>query len=188
MVDQDGGLDGAFAVRRVRPAPSRKYRSTTVLRGATPSRVKAQIRCRAPAVSHWEKYSAKSKIEPDTGLPSSTTFSSRCQLRGVGISTATLSFNLYCLPFCSKVMVRKFASRRLICPLDHVVPSRQFASSKSAERRAGVLGVDDHFAIGRPGNFDAAVLEVGRDALDGPVAIANRRCRKPGAFRASNSC
>ena len=38
---------------------------------------------------------------------------------------------------------------------------------------AGVERVDDHLAIDRAGDFDAAVLQVGRDWRDPPVATAD---------------
>ena len=61
-----------------------------------------------------------------------TCFSSRCQPRGRGISTAVLSFSRYCLPPCSKLIVRRTASRRLSCPSTMLCQVGQLASSKSA--------------------------------------------------------
>ncbi len=39
---------------------------------------------------------------------------------------------------------------------------------------AGVQGVDDHFAVHRAGDLDAAVLQVFRDGQHLPVALAHR--------------
>src|SRR5213083_1068064 len=47
-------------------------------------------------------------------------------------STAVLSCRRYRLPLCSKLMVRRTASRRLICPSTMLCQVGQFASSKSA--------------------------------------------------------
>ena len=40
--------------------------------------------------------------------------------------------------------------------------------------RAGVERVDHHLAIGRPGDLDAAVLQIRRDRRAGPIAFPNR--------------
>ena len=50
-----------------------------------------------------------------------------------------------------------------------------FASSKSAMKifRAGIQRVDNHLAIGRPGDFDPSVLDVARDRRTLPVAFAD---------------
>ena len=39
--------------------------------------------------------------------------------------------------------------------------------------RAGVQRVDHHFAVDRPGDLDAAILQIGGNGRDGPVALAD---------------
>ncbi len=38
---------------------------------------------------------------------------------------------------------------------------------------AGVEGVDDHFAVHGAGDFDAAVLKIGGDGVNAPIAFAD---------------
>ncbi len=69
----------------------------------------------------------------DIGSPStSTCFSFRCHPRGRTSSVAIWSFSLYCLPSGdSNVMVRRTASRRLICPRIVLCQVGVLESSKS---------------------------------------------------------
>jgi len=55
-----------------------------------------------------------------------------CQPRGRGSSTAVFSFSAYCFSPWVKVIVRRTASRRLICPSIIISQRGQLASSKSA--------------------------------------------------------
>src|SRR6185437_1250784 len=59
--------------------------------------------------------------------------------------------------------------------LDHVGPGGRAGVLEVGHEhlRAGVEGVDDHLAVGRTGDLDAAVLEAGRLGLDRPVALAD---------------
>jgi hypothetical protein len=59
--------------------------------------------------------------------------------------------------------------------LDHVVPGRRHRVLAVGHEhlRAGVQRVDDHLAIGRAGDLDPAILQVGRDRGDVPLALAD---------------
>ena len=63
-------------------------------------------------------------------------------------------------------------------PFDHVVPVRRVRVFKVRHEnlRARIKRVDHHLAIGRPGDLDAAVLDVRRNRRAGPVAFPNRFC------------
>ena len=60
-------------------------------------------------------------------------------------------------------------------PADHVGPGRRVGVLEVGHEHtgAGVQRVDDHLPIGRPGDLDAAVLEIGRDGRDLPVGGAD---------------
>ena len=80
--------------------------------------------------------SAKSKMPPETRLPSIVTcFSSRCQPRGRTCSVATLSLRRYVLlpaaVSCANESVRRIACAMLIWPWIWFVHSGEFESSKS---------------------------------------------------------
>ena len=57
----------------------------------------------------------------------------------------------------------------------HVLPGRRVRVFKIRHEDlcAGIQRVDNHLAIGRPGDFDAAVLDVARDRRTLPVAVAD---------------
>ena len=76
----------------------------------------------------------------------------------------------------SNEIVRRTASRRLNCPSMLFAHVGAFASSKSAMKTFAprVERVDDHLAIDRPGDLDAAVLQIVRNRRDGPVAHRER--------------
>ena len=59
--------------------------------------------------------------------------------------------------------------------LDHVFPGRAVGVFKIGHegRRAAVHGIDDHFAIGGAGDFNAAVLQVFWQWCDHPATIAD---------------
>ena len=59
--------------------------------------------------------------------------------------------------------------------LDHVGPGRRVGVLEVGHEHLGpaVQGVDDHLAVGRTGDLDAAVQQVGRDRRDLPVAVAH---------------
>src|SRR4030095_7627278 len=59
--------------------------------------------------------------------------------------------------------------------LHHVPPSRRVRVFKICHENlcAGIQRVDNHLAIGRPGDFDPAVLDVARDRRTLPVAFAD---------------
>ena len=56
-----------------------------------------------------------------------------------------------------------------------IVPGRRVGVLEIGheDARAGIERIDDHLAVGRPGDLDAAVVEVGRDRRHGPVAFAD---------------
>ena len=60
-------------------------------------------------------------------------------------------------------------------PVDHVVPGRGVGVLEVRHEPvgAGIQGVDRHLAIGRPGDLDPALLQVGRGGRHGPVALAD---------------
>ena len=59
---------------------------------------------------------------------------------------------------------------------DHVVPGRRHRvlAIRHEHPCAGIERIDDHLAIGRTGDLDPAVLEIGRRDGDPPVAVADR--------------
>ena len=66
--------------------------------------------------------------------------------------------------------------RQVLLAADDVLPGRRVRvlEVRHVDPSAGVEGVDDHLAIARgAGDLDAAVLEIGRDGRDTPVAFAN---------------
>ena len=73
-------------------------------------------------------------------------------------------------------MRRRMASRRLIWPCRLLSHRGVLASSKSAmnTRCARVERIDDHLAVDRPRDLDAAVEKVGGNRRADPVSIANR--------------
>ena len=144
----------------------------------------------------WKKSSAKSKIPPDTGLPSTVTcFSSRCQPRGRGMSTAVLSFRRYSFWLVSgppsKVIVRRTASRMLICPSIMLCQVGQLASSKSAMK----VAAPQLSALITILRSVGPVISTRRSSMSfgcarhHPVAVANRLVcgRKSGSLPWSNS-
>ena len=60
-------------------------------------------------------------------------------------------------------------------PLDHVAPGRGVGVLEVGHEPVGarVQRVDDHLAVGGAGDLDPALLHVGRDRLDRPVALAD---------------
>ena len=113
--------------------------------------------------------------------PSTTTcFSGRCQPRGRTKSTAVFSLSAYFLPSgASNVIVRRTASQRFCWPVDEVVPGRRgrVLEVRHEDVRARVERVDDHLAVDRPGDLDAAIEEVGRAPgaqVQSPLADARR--------------
>ena len=60
--------------------------------------------------------------------------------------------------------------------LDHVGPDRRgrILEIGHEDPGAGIQRVDDHLAVDRAGDLDAAVLKIGRDRRDLPVAGADR--------------
>ena len=81
--------------------------------------------------------------------------------------------------------------REVLLAADDVLPGRRVRVLEvgHVDPSAGVEGVDDHLPIARrAGDLDAAVLEVGRDGRDTPVAFANLErvdSRKPGSSPAA---
>ena len=70
--------------------------------------------------------------------------------------------------------------REVLLAADDVLPRRRVRVLEvgHVDPRARVERVDDHLAVaGRAGDLDAAVLEIGRDGRDAPVALANRARR-----------
>ncbi len=69
---------------------------------------------------------------------------------------------------------------------EEIVPQRRAGIFKVGHEDlgAGVEGVDDHFAIDRAGDLDAAIHEVGGQRSDGPCGLANLFCvgKKIGLF------
>ncbi len=66
--------------------------------------------------------------------------------------------------------------REVLLAADDVLPRRRVRVLQvgHVDTRTGVERVDDHLAVARrPGDLDAAVLEIGGDRRDPPVALAN---------------
>ena len=87
-----------------------------------------------------------------------------------------------------KLIVRRTASYEVDLPLDAVLPGGRVGVLEVGheDARARVERVDDHLAIHRPGDLDAAVLQIGRDRRDGPCALADlARLRQEVVARAS---
>ena len=59
--------------------------------------------------------------------------------------------------------------------VDHVSPGRRVGVLEVGHEhlRPAVQGVDDHLAIGRAGDLDAAIEQVGRDRRHAPIAVAH---------------
>jgi hypothetical protein len=59
--------------------------------------------------------------------------------------------------------------------LDQLVPSGcgRILEIGHEDLGAAIQGVDDHLRVGRPGNFDAAIVEIGGDRSDFPVRFAD---------------
>jgi hypothetical protein len=59
---------------------------------------------------------------------------------------------------------------------DQIVPARRRRIFEIGHIDIGpaIEGVDHHLAVGRPGDLDAAVLEVAQDRRDPPVVFADR--------------
>ena len=77
---------------------------------------------------------------------------------------------------CSSEIVRSIASREVLLAADDVLPRRRVRVLEVGHEdpRARVERVDDHLAVARgAGDLDAAVLEIGRNGRDAPVAFAN---------------
>jgi hypothetical protein len=71
------------------------------------------------------------------------------------------------------VIVRRIASRRLMWPVEHVLPGRRGGVLEVGHENlgAGVERVDHHLAVDGPGDLGAAVLQVGGRGRDAPVRI-----------------
>ncbi len=65
---------------------------------------------------------------------------------------------------------------QVLLPRNEVVPGRRGGVLKVGHENscAAVQRVDDHFAVGRPGDFHAAILQVRRNWSDPPFSVANR--------------
>jgi hypothetical protein len=118
-----------------------------------------------------EEVEAEVEQAARTSAPStSTCFSSGASRAGARSAAAGLLVQRYACRFgLVKSMVRRTASRRLIWPRSRCPSVGAIESSKSAMNtlRAGVQRVDDHLAVDRAGDLDAAILQVGRDAPGG---------------------
>ena len=81
------------------------------------------------------------------------------------------------LPFRTLILNRA-ANRiaQVVLTLDVVAPSRRVGVLEVGHEHTGarVERIDDHFAVDRPGDFDAPVDQVFRDGRDLPVAFADR--------------
>ena len=102
----------------------------------------------------------------------------RCQPRGRTRRTATSSFSAYC--FSARVERDRPLDRvrQVLLAVDDVRPRGRVRVLEvgHVDPRARVERVDHHLPVaGRPGDLDAAVLEVRRNRLDTPVALADRR-------------
>ena len=73
-----------------------------------------------------------------------------------------------------KSIVPRPAVPQIDLALDHVGPGRRVGVLEVGHEDlgAGIERVDDHLAVDRAGDLDAAVQEVGRDRRDLPVALA----------------
>ena len=104
--------------------------------------------------------------------------SSKCQPRGRGTITGIRSgsASAYCLPSGEvNSMVRRTASCRVTCPPTTLLPVRRVRVLEVGQPHAGagVEGVDRHLPLGRAGDLDPPVLQVGRRRRDRPVAVAD---------------
>ena len=127
-LDQDGGADRAPRDAESTPGHGGRRRSTGAPRGGSPSSAgRSTARCplASRACGVVEEVERRSRrAPPETGSPStSTCFSTRCQPRGRTSSVAVVSLSAYSLPSgLVNAIVPRTASRRLIWPLDEVVP------------------------------------------------------------------
>ena len=143
-----------------------------------------QIEVRARAARHQrlrvveEVQAEVERAHPARGLPSTRTcFSGRCQPRGRTSKRRDLSLSAYFLPSGLREADRALdriaqVDLALRSTLSQVGVSE---SSKSAMNtlRAGVERVDDHLAVDRAGDLDAAILQVGGNRRDAPLGLAN---------------
>ena len=157
----------------------RRRRSRAAPRGgsrASGGRGTGRCPCRASRRAVVEEVEAEvEEAARDRSPSTSTCRSGRCQPRGRTSSVAGLVVQ----------PVRLLAGVELDRPLDRVDQVRLALDDVPPGRgvrvlevgheaaRARVEGVDDHLAVDRAGDLDAAVLEVGRDRRDAPVALAD---------------
>jgi hypothetical protein len=84
------------------------------------------------------------------------------------MSVAVFSFSLYSRPSGEvKLIVRSIASIRLRCP------PTMLSQVGVEDLRAGVQRVDQHLAVGRAGDLDPPVGQIGRRRRDRPVTLAD---------------
>jgi hypothetical protein len=60
----------------------------------------------------------------------------------------------------------------------HIIPARRIGVFEIGHEhpRPGIECVDDHFAVGRPGDFDPPVEEVGGNGSDRPLSLPHLPC------------
>ena len=125
----------------------------------------------------WNRYSPASNSDADIGVPSTRTWlSTRCQPRGRTTSWAVRSPSRYDLPSGDSNVERAtdgIDERRLSG--DDVGPRRRERVLEVGHEhpRPRIEGVDHHLGLGRTGDLDAPVIEVGRCRSDGPVGLAD---------------
>ena len=147
--------DSSLAQVEVRPAPRRERL------GAVVEQVQPEVEQR------WPRPARRRRASPD---------STRCQPRGRTTSVARLVVQAVGLALGRVEGERaadRVGERRLAA--DDVGPGRRQRVLEVGHEDAGarVEGVDHHLGLGRPGDLDPPVVEVGRRRGDGPVGLAD---------------
>ena len=202
--DQHGGADGAarnaqLVLREEEDVVPQARLEMALQFGQV--EIRAGAVARSSALALWKKNRPKSNSDAEMGSPSTRKcFSSRCQPRGRTIRVAGPFSQLVALALRAGVgdgAVDRVAQVDLA--VEVVSPGGRVGVLEIGheDAGAGVQGVDDHLAVDRPGDLDAAVLQVRGDRRHLPVSprgsrrfpAGNRACcprRSPAAGRASS--
>ena len=177
--DQHGRADGAArdSERVLRHqedvVPQAGFQAALQLRQVE---VRARCRCGSASRALWKKNRPKSKSEAEMGSPSiRKCFSTRCQPRGRTIRMAGVLAEFVVLALGAGVgdgAVHRVAQIDLA--FHDVLPGGRVGILEVGHEDvgAGVQRVDDHLAVGRPGDLDAPVAKVGRRLGDLPAGSA----------------
>ena len=169
-LDQHRGLDRAARQAQLVPGPARRRRSTAALRGGFPAwagRSTGPLPLSSRAWALWKKYRPKSKSEPEIGWPSTEhvllvevpAARPDHQRGGVLVERVLLALGAGVLDRAADRVAQ------VDLALERGVPGGRVRVLEVGHEhlRAGVERVDDHLAIDRAGDLDAAVVQVGRD-------------------------